>query len=322
MVPWKGALLLNNIFSVSASLMFGFSGPNYANNFEMVMLARLVYGFMVGVSITIVPLYLAEISPINLRGAIGTCHQLMITVGILIAQVLGLFIFNQPDQWSLLLALTGVFSGVEILTLPFCPESPRWLLLNKNQPEKCRAALVKLRGDDDVDDEVAEMKEEAQKESSTQKVGMWSVLTLKDKTWKMPLIISVMLHAAQQLSGINAVMFYVTIIFEQTGMSAEEVSYATIGVGGINVLMTIVSVFIVERAGRRILLLYPFGLMVLFTGLLTVSLNLQSRDDLFPGVPGMKRLAVIPPEGNPWEWSSVNRTLDTIPELEGLSTWD
>jgi sugar porter (SP) family MFS transporter len=272
----KGALLLNNIFSIAAALMFGFSGANYANSYELVMIGRVIIGFMVGCSITIVPLYLAEISPVNLRGAIGTCHQLAITVGILLAQTFGLFALNKEDQWPILLALTGVFSGIEIVTLPFCPESPRWLLINKNKPEKCRAALVKLRGDEDVDDEISEMKEEAYKESSTQKVGMWSVVTAQDPSWKMPLIISVVIHAGQQLSGINAVMFYATYIFEQTGMQPEEVSFATIGLGGINVFMTIISVFVVERVGRRKLLLFPFAIMAVAMALLTVSLNLQA----------------------------------------------
>ncbi|XP_038047454.1 solute carrier family 2, facilitated glucose transporter member 5-like isoform X2 [Patiria miniata] len=275
----KGALLLNNIFSIAAALMFGFCGAEFANSFELVMLARIVIGFMVGCSITIVPLYLAEIAPVNLRGAIGTCHQLAITIGILLSQAFGLFVLNKPDQWPILLALTGVFSAIEILTLPFCPESPRWLLINKNKPEKCRAALIRLRGDDDVDDEITEMKEEAYKESSVQKVGMWAVVTARDPTWKMPLIISVVLHAAQQFSGINAVMFYATYIFKQTGMSDEEVSYATVGLGGVNVFMTIVAVFVVERIGRRKLLLFPFGIMAIATALLTVSLNLQSSFD-------------------------------------------
>ncbi|XP_041480370.1 solute carrier family 2, facilitated glucose transporter member 1-like, partial [Lytechinus variegatus] len=243
----------------------------------------------VGTAITIVPLYLAEVSPINLRGAIGVIHQLMITIGILIAQSLGLYAFTASDSWPILLGLIGVMSAFQLILLPFCPESPRWLLLNKNRVEKCRQALMRLRGSDDVEEEIREIREEGQKEANVEeeKVGIVDVITLKDSDWKMPLLICMVLQGGQQLSGINAVLFYATEIYYQTGMGEEEVAYATIGTGAINVVMTIISVYMVERAGRRILTVVPFGLMAICLALLTVSLNLQ------PTLDWMKWLSLI-----------------------------
>ncbi|XP_072048306.1 solute carrier family 2, facilitated glucose transporter member 5-like [Amphiura filiformis] len=81
----RTALVVNNVFSIIASIMFGVS--LVANNYEMIMIARIIYGFYAGTAVTVVPLYLSEISPVNLRGAIGTLHQLMITLGIFTSQV-------------------------------------------------------------------------------------------------------------------------------------------------------------------------------------------------------------------------------------------
>ncbi|XP_030842958.1 solute carrier family 2, facilitated glucose transporter member 1-like [Strongylocentrotus purpuratus] len=274
----KGALLMINIFSLVAAVLFGFA--ELANSYEMVIIGRLIHGFYVGTAITIVPLYLAEISPINLRGAIGVIHQLMITIGILIGQALGLYAFTAEDSWPILLALIGVMSAFQLILLPFCPESPRWLLLNRNKVEKTRQALVRLRGSDDVEEEIQEIREEGTKDVEVEeKVGIVDVITLKDPSWKMPLLICMILQGGQQLSGINAVLFYATEIYRQTGMGAEEVAYATIGTGAINVVMTIISVYMVERAGRRILTVVPFGLMAICLALLTVSLNLQPTFD-------------------------------------------
>ncbi|XP_072047275.1 solute carrier family 2, facilitated glucose transporter member 5-like isoform X1 [Amphiura filiformis] len=274
----RNALVVNNVFSIIASIMFGVS--LVANNYEMIMIARIIYGFYAGTAITVVPLYLSEISPVNLRGAIGTCHQLMTTLGILISQVLGLFALPNDDQWPIVLALTGVFSVFNLVTMPFCPESPRWFLINKNKPEKAREALERLRGaGEDIEDEIQEMKDEAAEHEKLEKIGVWEVITLKNPDWKMPLIICMMLHAGQQLSGINAIFFYLDSIYRLAGMTPDQVAYATVGTGAINVIMTVVSVAVIERAGRRFLLLLPFFLMAVFHGCLTVTLTLQETVD-------------------------------------------
>lgn len=274
----KKGLLINNVFSIVASIMFATS--LLANSYEMIMVARVIYGFFVGTAITIVPLYLSEISPVNLRGAVSTCHQFMTTVGILLSQVLGLFALNGKEQWPIVLALTGCFSVFNLITLPLCPESPRWLLINQNQPINAREALQKLRGEGaDIEDEMQEMKDEAAKDESIEKVGVWDVITCKNPDWKMPLIICMVLHAGQQLSGINAIFFFLDSIYKQAGMTDDQVAFATIGTGSVNVIMTIVSVLVVERAGRRALLLFPFFAMSVFHALLTVSLNLQDDTD-------------------------------------------
>ncbi|XP_077998768.1 uncharacterized protein LOC144451739 [Glandiceps talaboti] len=267
----KGGLLLNNIFSIAASLLFGFS--EMANNFEMVIIGRVILGFYAGVGITIVPLFLAEISPKNLRGAIGFNNQLAITVGILIAQVLGIFALNTADTWVILLSIPGSLSVLMLLILPCCPESPRWLLIKNHNAKGAEQALKRYMGEDDVSMEMAEMRVEFAEEQKEPKVGITGLFT--NRNYRKPLIISIGIHAGQQFSGINAIFFYATEIYYMIWPNNDDaVLWATVGTGAINVLMTIVAVLVVEKTGRRKLLLFPLFGMVIFMAMITVSLNL------------------------------------------------
>ncbi|XP_070535083.1 solute carrier family 2, facilitated glucose transporter member 5-like [Ptychodera flava] len=114
----------------------GFS--EVVSSYEMMIAGRVILGFYAGAAITVVPVFSAEIAPKNMRGAIGINHQLAITIGILIAQILGIFIFNTEDTWPILVAFGGVFAVMQICILPFCPESPRWLLITKGNPDGTR----------------------------------------------------------------------------------------------------------------------------------------------------------------------------------------
>ncbi|XP_070560406.1 solute carrier family 2, facilitated glucose transporter member 5-like [Ptychodera flava] len=267
----KGGLLINNIFGICAALLFGFS--ELADSFEMIIIGRVVLGFYAGVGITIVPIFLAEISPKNLRGAIGNNHQLAITIGILVAQVLGIFALNTEDTWVILLAIPGGFSILMLLFLPCCPESPRWLLGNDRNLEGAEKALIRYLSTDDVTWELKDMKKEFAEEQKEAAVGVTGLFT--NKNYRKPLIISICMHAGQQFSGINAIFFYATEIYQMIWPNNEDaVLYATVGTGAINVLVTIISILVVEKAGRRGLLLFPFLGMILFTALITVALNL------------------------------------------------
>ncbi|XP_071494139.1 solute carrier family 2, facilitated glucose transporter member 1-like [Diadema antillarum] len=270
-------LIYNNFISIVASLLMGCC--QVASSPEMIIIGRFVIGFSVGMSLTIVPLYLAEIAPTKLRGAITTTHQLLITIGILIAQSLGFYAFYDEKTWPAVLGLSAATGIIEFVLLPFCPESPRWLLIKKGEEQKAIEALRKLRGTDDVQNEIDEMKIEHQHEAEIEKVGVVDLLCLRDPTWMMPLFICIVLHGGQQLSGINAIIFYSTELYELAGMTEDQIAYATVGFGALNVTVTVVAVLVVERFGRRPLLLYPFSLLSFWLIGLTVCLALQDRND-------------------------------------------
>ncbi|KIH53485.1 hypothetical protein ANCDUO_16387 [Ancylostoma duodenale] len=136
------------------------------------------------------------------------------------------------------------------------PESPRWTLCMRGDAEAATKALEKLRGTSDVGAEVDALREESAAQKGTEEKGL-SFADMFRGSLRWPMTIATMLMLAQQLSGINAAMFYSTVIFKQAGLSDTGAVYATIGMGAVNVLTTIVSVWLVDhpKAGRRTLLL-------------------------------------------------------------------
>ncbi|MGH0120426.1 UNVERIFIED_CONTAM: hypothetical protein FKN15_054762 [Acipenser sinensis] len=244
----RNSMLMVNVLAVIGGSLMGFS--KLAASFEMLILGRLTIGLFCGLSTGLVPMYIGEISPTSLRGAFGTLHQLGVVIGILIAQVFGLeFILGSQSLWPMLLGLTVIPAVIQSIALPFCPESPRFLLINKNQEEKAMEILKKLRGTADVQQDLQEMKDESLKMMQEKKVTIPELF--RSPSYRQPIIIAIVLQLSQQLSGINAVFYYSTNIFEAAGV--KEPIYATIGAGVVNTVFTVVSLFLVERAGRRTL---------------------------------------------------------------------
>ncbi|XP_060948497.1 solute carrier family 2, facilitated glucose transporter member 3a [Limanda limanda] len=266
----RRSMFLVNVLAVIGGLLMGFS--TICSSYEMVIAGRLVIGLFCGLFTGLTPMYVGEVSPTPLRGAFGTLHQLGVVVGILIAQIFGLEGLLGSDRlWPLLLALTVVPAVVQCVLLPFCPESPRFLLINLNKEEEARKALVRLRGSEDVSKDLQEMKEESAKMAMEKKVTIPELF--RSAAYRQPLLVAVMLQLSQQLSGINAVFYYSTGIFSSAGV--KQPIYATIGAGIVNTIFTIVSLFLVEKAGRRTLHLVGLAGMAVAAVLMTISLLLQ-----------------------------------------------
>ncbi|XP_039675880.1 solute carrier family 2, facilitated glucose transporter member 1-like isoform X1 [Perca fluviatilis] len=267
----RRSMFLVNSLAVIGGLLMGFS--TICSSYEMVIAGRLVIGLFCGLFTGLTPMYVGEVSPTPLRGAFGTLHQLGVVVGILIAQIFGLeALLGSAKMWPLLLALTVAPAVLQCILLPFCPESPRFLLINLNKEEQARKVLVRLRGSEDVSKDMQEMKEESAKMAMEKKVTIPELFRVA--AFRQPLLIAVMLQLSQQLSGINAVFYYSTGIFDSAGV--KQPIYATIGAGIVNVIFTIVSLFLVEKAGRRTLHLLGLGGMAISAVLMTISLLLVS----------------------------------------------
>lgn len=275
----KGTLLFNNIFSIVPAIMMGMS--EIAKSYEIIIVARILVGICAGLSSNVVPMYLGELSPKNLRGAIGIVPQLFIAVGILSAQILGIRnILGNNTGWPLMLGLTGIPALLELLLLPFFPESPRYMLIQKGDERTAKRALQLLRGWEDVDWELDEMGLENQSEQAEGRLSVLSLLSQRSLRWQLISIIA--LNMGQQLSGVNAIYYYADSIYGSAGVNENNIQYVTVGTGAVNVFMTITAVFIVEASGRRLLLLIGFGICCGACVLLTVALSLQDRVEWMP----------------------------------------
>lgn len=226
-----------------------------SGTFGCLLAGRAVTGVCTGIFSVICPVYIAEISPPSIRGLLGSCHQLAICIGILFTYGFGAFL-----PWTWLTISCEAFIIVMTLAMVFIPESPRWLLANGRE-EETKFALHWLRGEDaDITAELEELREAirlAQDKASFRDF-------LQPQLWK-PLAISLGLMLFQQFSGINVIMFYTVQIFDMANIDLDP-NMQTIIVGAVGVVGTLVSVFIADLAGRKILLVTSAAIMALSIG--------------------------------------------------------
>ncbi|OGX91813.1 hypothetical protein BEN49_04190 [Hymenobacter coccineus] len=229
--------------------------------------ARLAGGLAIGVASLLVPLYLAEIAPARIRGRLVTLNQLAIVTGILLAYVTSYYLAGRgPDAWRWMFATAAVPSLLFLLALVLVPESPRWLLGRGRAPEALRT-LTRLNGLAAAATEAAEIQAALAAERGQD-------AQLSQPRLRRPLGIAVVLAVLQQITGINTILYYGSIIFtEHSGQSAASAIGANALIGGINFAGTVVALLIIDKVGRKPLLLFASGGMALTLGALVVALH-------------------------------------------------
>ncbi|XP_008319988.1 solute carrier family 2, facilitated glucose transporter member 4 [Cynoglossus semilaevis] len=282
---WLGrrkAMLINNLLAFIGGSLMGMC--KLCRSFEMMILGRFIIGAYCGLASGLTPMYVGEIAPTSLRGALGTLHQLAIVTGILIAQILGLeSLLGSEHLWPVLLGLTVVPTVLQMALLPFCPESPRFLCIIRCQDHQAKNGLRRLTGRQEVGDMLAEMKDEKRKMDMERKVSILELF--RSPLYRQPLMISIMLQLSQQLSGINAIFYYSTRIFMTAGVASPV--YATIGAGVVNCAFTVVSLFLIEKTGRRTLHMLGLAGMCICAIVMTTALA------LLDSVPSMSYISML-----------------------------
>lgn len=270
----KTGLVLNNTVAVLGVTLM--SSSQLGLSIESLVAGRFFIGLNCGLNTALVPMYLTEISTVNVRGALGTVSQLGVTLGLLFSQVLGLKeLLGTNEHWPFLFAFAFIPAILQLIMLPFCPESPRYLLLTCGRVNDARIALRKLRNEADIEIDIEEMRAEsqAQYEEIAKHGRLFNFRDLLNHPWlRTPLLIGIMMQLSQQLSGINAIFYYSTDIFISADVPETYAVYATIGVGAIMVIMALISMPLVDRVGRRTLHLYGLAGMFLASIFLTISL--------------------------------------------------
>lgn len=225
---------------------------------------RLVLGLAIGVSSYVVPLFISEVAPAKYRGTLVLVNAIMITGGEAIAFLVD-YALAPTESWRTMFGVAIIPAIALFIGMLFAPETPRWLVL-KGLTDKARKILAKTRPASEVDAELADIKR-----TLTNKGSKWKELfTAKVRP---VLIIGLLLGILQQFSGINTVMYYGPTIFEHAGFhSASSQIFSTFGMGLVNTVMSVVSVIIIDRLGRRKLLL---------TGLITAAVSLAFISMIF-----------------------------------------
>lgn len=226
-------------------------GSATVGNWYLFLFFRFIGGLGVGASSVAAPMYISEISPTGKRGRLVALFQFNVVFGILIAYLSNYLIQQGGGEqaWRWMLGVEGIPALAFIILVPFIPESPRWLIVKKDMVDKAREIFVKI-GAVNVEEEIRRIVDTHR---------MHDRLARKDrffqKRFTYPILLAVLFAMFNQLSGINAIIYYAPRIFQNAGFDAGSALLSTAGVGLIIFIFTIVAINLIDHYGRRFLML-------------------------------------------------------------------
>jgi SP family galactose:H+ symporter-like MFS transporter len=236
----------------------------------ILIVSRVGLGLAIGLASTNVPVYLSEVAPPHARGWVVSLFQLAVTVGIVVAYLTD-YTFAGVEGWRWMLGLAVTPALVFGAGMFFLPETPRWLIRSGHH-EVAHHVLLRIRGPADVSVEIEEIKQSLRQQVES---GHWT--DLLHRQVRPALVVGLGLAIFQQITGINTVIYYAPTILQAAGFnSASGAILATVGVGVVNVAMTIVAMFLIDRAGRRPLLLVGIAGMIITLGVLGLSFRISN----------------------------------------------
>ncbi|KAL3692918.1 hypothetical protein R1sor_006569 [Riccia sorocarpa] len=234
-----------------------------AVNLTMLIIGRILLGVGIGFACQAVPLYLSEIAPSHLRGALNIMFQLVITFGILCANLINYGTGKlEPWGWRVSLGLAAVPGIIVTVGSLFLPETPN-SLIERGKLDKGRATLIRIRGTNNVDEEFNDMVEASRLANEVK--HPWR--NLMQSRYRPQLIVGTMIPFLNQMTGINAIMFYAPVLFKTIGFGDDASLYSAVIVGGVNVLSTLVAIAVVDKWGRKILV-YQAGFQMFISQIL------------------------------------------------------
>jgi MFS family permease len=255
----KKVLITTAVFFTGSALLSALT-----TNFTLFIIARIIGGLAVGGAILIAPVYIAEISPPKLRGSLVSLNQLMIVLGISASFFSNYFLLNVGDNnWRWMLGMDAVPAALYFFLLFAVPESPRWLF-GKGQPERAKEILTKACGAEEAEQELRNIQRSFAERSPS--VGVSALFSRK---MSFVMFIALVIAFFQQITGINAIFYYLPTIFAQAGGGTNAAFKQAVLVGLVNLGMTFVAIRFVDRLGRKPLLV--IGATGMAVSLLTCS---------------------------------------------------
>lgn len=244
-------------------------GTGLANSVHFLIVFRILGGVAVGIAAMVSPMYIAEISPANIRGRLVTMYQLAIVCGILLAFLSGYLLSGfGPSSWRWMFISQAIPALAFLFALFFVPESPRWLAMMDRYHE-AKIILESVGGTAHAEQEIEQIKASFNRNETS----LWKVLLQKDNL--KIILIGVTVAIFSQITGINSILYYAPIIFERAGSGMDAALLQTLGIGLTNFLFTLVALWLIDKTGRRSLLLGGTLLMTTFLSVLSYCFYAQ-----------------------------------------------
>ncbi|WP_103670509.1 sugar porter family MFS transporter [Pseudanabaena sp. BC1403] len=242
----------------------------------LLVVGRVLVGIGLGAISFVTPLYISEIAPVDKRGSLVFLNQLALSTGLVISYPISYALSSTVEPWRWILAFSVVPASILIVGILGMPESPRWLI-NHNHMNRARKVLIQISGATNVDQEISEIQTVLQQRS-----GNWSELL--QPSIRPALFIGVSLAMLQQFTGINTIVYFTPTILQLSGFKSSSIAIlATIGIGMINFLSTVLAIWLVDRVGRRPLLLCGILGMVVSLSILGLVFYFSQSPDVSMG---------------------------------------
>jgi sugar porter (SP) family MFS transporter len=255
-----------SLIIIAFIFLFASLGTSVATNWYLFVVLRFIGGLGVGVSSVIAPIYISEIAPAKARGRLVILFQFNIVFGILISYlsnyVIGLLF---QDSWRLMLGIMAIPSFIFLVLLRFVPESPRWLILHKSKNDEARETLRLINPD------TYQQEMDSIINSKHEEVTDVNAESLFNPRYRFPTILAVLFAFFNQVSGINAIIYYAPRIFTAAGLAKSSSLLSTAGIGLVNLIFTMIAIGFIDKIGRKqLMLIGSFGL-ILTLGLVSYS---------------------------------------------------
>ncbi|MCQ6960753.1 sugar porter family MFS transporter [Mucilaginibacter aquariorum] len=262
----------NTLYFVAIAYLLSSLGTAVADNWTFFLVFRFLGGLGVGTSSVTAPIYISEVSPAEKRGSLVGLFQFNVVLGILISYLSNYLISQvDHDSWRWMLGVQAVPSLIFLILIKFIPESPRWLILRKGEDAKA-LAILRIINPLNCDSELKAIKA-SEADSSSRTASSRNLFSLQYRT---PVFLAVTFAFFNQVSGINAIIYYAPRIFEMAGLGAHSSLLSTVGIGMINFIFTLIAINIIDKVGRRLLML--IGSVGLIASLFLVAFTFYSQN--------------------------------------------
>jgi len=232
------------LIAIGAVFLISALGSAFANDVYTFMIFRFLGGLSIGASSVVAPVYISEIAPAEHRGKMGIAFQVNVVSGILLAYLINYLLrgVGGENDWRYMLGVIAIPSLIFCLLMLVTPESPRWLILQKNDEAGARK-IFDMSGAN-ADEVIHEIKNSKQPEKESLFSGKFS----------KPLVLAFLLALFNQLSGINAIIYFAPRVFEMAGLGKDAAFLSSTGIGIVNFIFTVLGWYLIDRSGRRTLM--------------------------------------------------------------------
>jgi len=257
------------LFWIAVLYLISALGSALSTDWHLFMAFRFLGGLGVGASSVAAPMYISEISPANKRGRLVAMFQFNVVFGIVIAYISNYFIAGTgPNSWRWMLGVEVIPAILFLVLVLKIPRSPRWLILKRNLVDEARAVL-ELINPDNVDETIKNIEQSKHVTNKDQHL-------FKSRIYRLPIVLAVLIAFFNQVSGINAIIYYAPRIFEMTGLGERSALLSTAGIGIVNFIFTLLAMRFIDKFGRRTLMLIGSIGLIITLGLVSRAFYTES----------------------------------------------